>query len=94
MPARANGAIAMVRKVIVAGTMILLLAGPLTAQSINMLPTQAPRKSTEEIQKELQVESAYQAAIHKIPEQKKPVDPWGKVRQAPQAAGSAKQPRQ
>lgn len=84
----------MLRNVILAGALVIVLTEPVLAQSLNMLPTQAPRKSDEEIQKELQVESAYQAAINKIPEQKKPVDPWGKVRQAPQAAGPTKQPRQ
>jgi hypothetical protein len=71
----------MLRKLIQAGAIIALLTGPAVAQ-IALSPfneRDKPKKTPEEIEKDKARDSAYRAAMQKIPE-KKVADPWGNIR--------------
>jgi hypothetical protein len=71
----------MLRKLIHAGAIIALLMGPAAAQiALSPFKTmEKPRKTPEEIEKDKARDSAYSAAMQKIPE-KKVADPWGNIR--------------
>ena len=82
----------MLRKLIQAGAIIALLTGPAAAQ-VALSPFNAPdkpRKTPEEIEKDKARESAYSAAMQKIPE-KKVADPWGNIRDASPTPPKSKQ---
>ena len=81
-------------EIITAAAIATLSAGSAFAQmpqapSINVLGN-GPHKTPEQIQRENQVESAYEAANKKIPDAKGPRDPWGNVRETPQPAHAKK----
>jgi hypothetical protein len=84
----------MLRKLILAAAITSLLTGAAFSQAFNLLPTEAPKKSAEELEKEKQIEHDYRSTMDKIPDQKKKSnDPWGNVRSAPAASSAVKQPR-
>ena len=58
---------------------LALLAGPVYAQAINLVP-QDKRLTNEEIERNKQIDEEYKASIKKIPDQKPNNDPWGSVR--------------
>jgi hypothetical protein len=68
---------------IAAGAIIILSAGSASAQ-LNMpginLQEDSRRLDPEEQTKRKAVDDAYKATMEKIPDQKKPNDPWGNVR--------------
>jgi hypothetical protein len=78
----------MLRKVIGAVAILSLIAGPAAAQ---MMPSFSPFKkeekklTPEEIEKQKAADAAYNAAMQKIPE-KRANDPWGGIRETPQAS--------
>jgi hypothetical protein len=69
-----------------------LLAGPASAQAINLLKGDGAPKTMDEILKEQQVEEAYKKKLKEIPDQKASSDPWGSVRaaDAPKAPAARK----
>jgi hypothetical protein len=85
------------RKIIQAGVIVGLLSGAASAQmpmpGISLDP--GPRPLTpEEKEKQKAIENAYKSAIGKIPDQKKPVDAWGGIRQNPPPSSRSKQGQQ
>ena len=82
----------MLRKTVQASALLLLFAGPASAQ---IIPLGERAASPEEVQQRQKEERAYNRAMEKVPD-KEPVskDPWGNVRSAPKAADSAKKARQ
>ena len=81
----------MVRKLILAGALFALAAGPASAQ-VMMSPFKAPEKralTPEELEKKKAADAAYKAAMEKIPEKKAANDPWGSVRDAPTGTPTA-----
>jgi len=83
----------MLRKLIGAGAIVALLAGPAAAQSMNML---APERqlTPDEQERERLLELQYRDTVAKMPDKKKSNDPWGNVRQAPAASAATRQQRQ
>ena len=80
----------MVRKLILAGVILALAAGPAAAQ-VALSPFNTPQKrlTPEEIEKKKAADAAYKAAMDKIPEKKATNDPWGSVREAPSGTPTA-----
>jgi hypothetical protein len=83
----------MLRKLIEAGTVLVLLTGTAYAQSGFPMPSLSlgkdkPPPTPEEIERQKAIDNAYNAANKKIPEKKEAADPWGNVRPnpAPQTA--------
>jgi hypothetical protein len=74
---------------------LILLAGPASAQGVNLLKGDGLPKTMEEIQKEFEVEEAYKKQMKKIPDQKAASDPWGTVRstEASKSATPARKPK-
>ncbi len=75
-----------------AAAMVILLAGPVHAQSphINLLADQ-PSKTQDEKDAEEAQQKAYKESLKKIPDAKTSSDPWGGVRSdAPKASAPAK----
>jgi hypothetical protein len=69
------------------GPAAALLSGPAAAQvAMSPFKKQEKKLTPEEIEKQKQTESAYHAAMDKIPEKKTTVDPWGNIRTAPSQA--------
>jgi hypothetical protein len=63
-----------------------LVAGPAAAQvAMSPFKHQERKLTPEEIEKQKAADAAYKAAMEKIPE-KKVSDPWGNIREAPQAS--------
>jgi hypothetical protein len=78
----------MLRKLIPAAAILSLVAGPAAAQvALSPFKHQERKLTPDEIAKQKADDAAYKAAIDKIPE-KKANDPWGNIREAPQAATS------
>jgi len=69
--------------VIAAGVMVISLAASASAQlgmpGIN-LNTERPPLTKEEQEKQKAIDDAYKSAINKVPDKKKPADPWGDIR--------------
>ena len=82
----------MLRKLIQAAAILALVAGPAAAQ-VAMSPFKAHEKrlTPDEIAKQKATDSAYRAALDKIPEKKVTVDPWGNIRSAPSTSAQNKQ---
>ena len=59
-----------------------LLAGPASAQAINLLKGDGMPKTMQEVVKEQEIEDAYKKKMKEIPDQKASSDPWGNVRSA------------
>ena len=83
-------------KAILAAAVLVLLAGPASAQSdttphVNLLADQ-PSKTPEQIEQEQARDKAYKESLKKIPDAKASNDPWGTVRsnEAPKTASPAK----
>jgi hypothetical protein len=76
-------------RVFIAAAVIVLLAGPVYAQTpnINLIPELAS-KTPEEKEQEAAQQKAYRESLRKIPDAKASSDPWGTVR-SPEAAKSA-----
>jgi hypothetical protein len=81
---------------------VVALATPALAQmpAINMAP-QGKHMTSEEIEKQKEIDRAYKDAISKLPDQQGSKDPWGNVRnvdpsaqkQAPKAAAKPARPK-
>ncbi len=83
----------MQRIFIVAAASVAFLTGALTGMAVAQDTLGIPLKSAtppskEEAEKQKAADRAYDAALHKIPERKTPVDPWGTIR--PSAPATAK----
>jgi hypothetical protein len=65
----------------------MVLAAPARAQMppINMAP-QDKQMTSEEIEKQKEVDRAYREAIKKLPDQQRSNDPWGNIRSVDQSA--------
>ena len=79
----------MLRRLMQVSAITILLAGPAAAQvqgsggqdSHFGIPVNQQRPPTaEEIEKRKAVDSAYDAAVRKIPDKKSTADPWGTIR--------------
>jgi hypothetical protein len=72
------------------GAIVILLTTNALAQLSTGLPLETERPLTqEEREKRKEVDDAYKSAINKLPDKKKPADPWGDMRSSP--ANSSKQ---
>ena len=70
---------------------LALAAGPAAAQmAISPFKGNEKRLTPDEIAKQKATESAYRAAMDKIPEKKTTVDPWGNIRSAPSTSAQNK----
>jgi hypothetical protein len=81
----------MLRKLIPAAAILSLVAGPAAAQmmpAISPFKAQEKKLTPEEIEAQKQRERDYKAAMQKIPDKKVASDPWGGIREAPQASTS------
>jgi len=70
-------------KILRAGALIALLAGPAYAQSlpdINIIPDTTRSKTPQEIEQDKITEKASRESLRKIPDAKGSTDPWGSVR--------------
>jgi hypothetical protein len=76
----------MLRKLCLAGATVALLTGTASAQmpmpSISLHSDKRPL-TAEEIEKQKELDRAYNAATRKIPNQNHASDPWGDVRAIP-----------
>jgi hypothetical protein len=75
------------RTFIVAAASVALFTGYASAQTPESSKLGIPLKSTtpltqEEIERQKTNDRAYDAALHKIPDKKSAVDPWGNIRPA------------
>jgi hypothetical protein len=79
----------MLRKILLAGGLAALFAGPSFAQPASPSPSQSnigiplnPQRvlTPEEIERQKASDRAYNEAIQKIPDKKPSADPWGNVR--------------
>ncbi len=68
---------------------LVLLAGPVCAQGVNLAPMDK-RLTNEEIERNKAIDEEYKATIKKIPDQKPSNDPWGNVRGAGSSQPAAK----
>jgi hypothetical protein len=76
---------------ILAIAILALVAGPAAAQvALSPFKGQEKRLTPDEIAKQKASESAYRAAMDKIPEKKVTVDPWGNIRSAPSTSAQNK----
>jgi hypothetical protein len=76
----------MLRKLILAGSVIALVTGPAAAQMPmpSMSLHNGPKQLTPEEQaKQKAIDDAYKAATQKIPDKQVANDPWGNVRSLP-----------
>jgi hypothetical protein len=72
-------------------TTLALVAGPAAAQmALSPFKRDEKRLTPDEIAKQKATDSAYRAAMDKIPEKKTTVDPWGNIRSAPSTAAQNK----
>jgi hypothetical protein len=78
------------RCLVAAGVIVISSGGDALAQlSMPALPLDSERRLTkEEQEKRKEVDDAYKATINKLPDKKKPADPWGDMRSP---AANAKQ---
>jgi hypothetical protein len=85
------------RKLIHAGAVFVLLTGTASAQfapSMTLSPESSRTLTPQEIEKQKTIDDAYKAAIGKIPDKQKSVDPWGNIRPNPATAPKIKQGQQ
>jgi hypothetical protein len=84
----------MLRKLIGAGVIVILLTGVAAAQlpmpGISLGGDNKRKLTPGEIAKQKATDSAYRAALDKIPEKKVTVDPWGNIRSAPSTSAQNK----
>jgi hypothetical protein len=84
----------MLRKLIGAGVIVIFLTGIAAAQlpmpGISLGGDNKRKLTPDEIAKQKATDSAYRAALDKIPEKKTTVDPWGNIRSAPSTAAQNK----
>ena len=87
----------MLRKILYAAATVALLTGGASAQlpmpGISLGPS-TRQMTPEEKERQKAIENEYNRAMEKIPNQKKPVDPWGGVRQNPSSTAKSKQGQQ
>ena len=81
-------------KLVCAGAVAVLLAGPASAQlkmpGFDLNPDGSRRALTpEEKEKQKAIDDKYKESMQKIPDKQAPADPWGNIRSAP--ATNAKQ---
>jgi len=79
----------MLRRLILAGVMVALVAAPAAAQmpAPSFPLNKGPKTMTpEERAKQKAIDDAYQAALPKIKEKKGPSDPWAGVRPDPSSS--------
>jgi hypothetical protein len=72
-----------IRCLLVAGAIVISFGADASAQLSTpgiSLDRERPRLSKEEQEKRKAVDEAYQSAISKLPDKKKPADPWGNMR--------------
>jgi hypothetical protein len=82
----------MLRKLMLAGAVVALLAGTAAAQMpmpAISLGADKPPPTPEERAKQRELDNAYRSATKKIPEKKEASDPWADVRPNP-ASGTRK----
>jgi len=79
----------MLRKLIGAGVIVIVLTGVAAAQlpmpGLSLGGDNKRKQTPDEIAKQKATDSAYRAAMDKIPDKKTTVDPWGNIRSAPSA---------
>jgi hypothetical protein len=76
---------------ILAVAILALAAGPAAAQvALSPFKGQEKRLTPDELAKQKASDSAYRAAMDKIPEKKVTVDPWGNLRSAPSTSAQNK----
>ena len=84
----------MLRKLIGAGVIVIVLTGVAAAQlpmpGISLGGDNRRKLTPDEIAKQKATDSAYRAALDKIPEKKVTVDPWGNIRSAPSTSAQNK----
>jgi hypothetical protein len=82
----------MLRKLIPAGAIVVLFAGPAVAQDSFGIPlNQKMPQTREEIERQNASDRAYDAAMKKIPDKKLSVDPWGNIRPSTPTTSKNKQ---
>jgi hypothetical protein len=91
----------MLRKLIQAGAIVALFAGPVVAQDTPGsrdtfgVPLNYKRPPTQdELDKQKAEEQAYDKAIQKIPDKKSSADPWGTIRPTTPASSTASKTKQ
>ncbi len=83
----------MLRKLIRAGVIVVMLAGPATAQDSFGIPVNPKRPpSGQEIERRKATDRDYDAAMKKIPDKNTSKDPWAVVR--PNASQTSKDKQQ
>jgi hypothetical protein len=71
----------MLRKLVTAGVIVAICAGPAAAQDSFGIPVNPKRPpSGEEIEKRKATDRDYDAAMKKIPDKKSSSDPWAAIR--------------
>ncbi len=87
----------MLRKFVMAAAIVAFFAGSASAQAPDSSQTTLgiPLKSNtpptqEQIDRQKANDRAYDAALHKIPDKKSTVDPWGNIRQTTPATSKNK----
>jgi hypothetical protein len=83
----------MLRTLVNATVILTLAAGPAAAQQMSLSPFNAPAKrplTQDEIEAQKKKDRDYKAAMDKIPD-KKPVDPWGGIRDTSTTTPAKKQ---
>jgi len=81
-------------RVVCATAMIVMLAGPVYAQSKapKTLEELQSAKTPEQIEKEQAADKAYKESLKRIPDAKAPADPWGNARSNDTPKAAAKTP--
>ena len=81
-------------RVVGTAAMIVMLAGPVSAQSKapKTLEELQNAKTPEQIKKEQAADKAYKESLKKIPDAKAPADPWGSARSMNAPNTAAKTP--
>ena len=80
----------MLRKAIVATSVVLLMTGAVSAQMPKpgvTLKDDKPSRTKQQKEYDKAIDQAYQSKLKEIPEQKKS-DPWGDIRSTPPAAAT------
>jgi hypothetical protein len=89
----------MLRKLILAGAALVLLAGAAYAQTGFPMPSislgkDKPPPTEEELERQKAIDNAYKSATKKIPDKQQAADPWGTVRPSQPPAKSNPNPPQ
>ena len=80
----------MLRTLIKAAVILAVASGPAAAQNLSLSPFNKPDKrplTQDEIEAQKRKDRDYKAAMDKIPD-KKPVDPWGGIRDTSTSSSS------